>query len=89
MHFDKNQNQKVYVNLKLGPKFSIISYLPELKAQVKLSSYDCKQFSFSHSSPKPLGQFQPNLAHKNCSIMGIDCPHSFLRGNNSEIAKIH
>ena len=43
---------------------------PELKAQVSFSDHlssvfylsVCKLFTFSSSSPEPLGQFQPNLA---------------------------
>ena len=50
---------------------------PELKAQVSFSDHVvrrlsvrlsvCKLFTFSSSSPEPLGQFQPNLAQ---SILG-------------------
>ena len=52
-----------------------------------------KLFTFSSSSPEPVGQFQSNLAQ---SILGLrdsnlfnEGPRSFPRGDNYEIAKIH
>ena len=53
---------------------SVIPCLVSLKAQVSFSDhlssvcpFVCKLFTFSSSSPEPLGQFQPNLAQ---SILG-------------------
>ena len=52
----------------------------------------CKLFTFSSSSPEPLGQFQPNLATKHSWVKGIQVcsnegPRPFPRGDNYEIAK--
>ena len=62
--------------------FPLIFSSPEPKAQVSFSDQNlstvrhrccchcrrcCKLFTFSSSSPEPLGQFQPNLAQ---SILG-------------------
>ena len=59
----------------LPSNFNISLISPELKAQVSFSDRllsavclsVCKLFTFSSSSQKPLGQFQPNLAK---SILG-------------------
>ena len=68
---------------KIGKWWQIVFSSPELKAQVSFSDHlssvvclsvcpsvcpsVCKLFTFSSSSPEPLGQFQPNLAQ---SILG-------------------
>ena len=52
---------------------------PEPKAQVSFPEQNlsvvrrrcrCKLFTFSSSSPEPLGQHQPNLAQKNVQMKG-------------------
>ena len=46
----------------------------------------CKLFTFSSSTPVPIGQFQPNLPQfKACLGEGL---HSFPRGDNSENVKV-
>ena len=53
-----------------------------------------KLFTFSSSSPEPLGHFQPNLAQSILGCMGFQVcsnegPCPFSRGDNYEIVKIH
>ena len=83
---------------------------PELKAQVSFSDHlssvvcpsvclsvclsICKLFTFSTSSPEPLGQFQPNLAQsilwrEGFNFLQMKGPRPFPRGDNYEIRKIH
>ena len=73
----------IYAGKGPGNSNSDIFSSPELKAQVSFSDHlssvvclsvrpsvclsVCKLFTFSFSSPEPLGQFQPNLAQ---SILG-------------------
>ena len=68
---NKNNTNKKQTNKT--PQWPVFSS-PELKAQVSFSDHVssavlpsvrlsvCKLFTFSSSSPEPLGQFQPNLA---------------------------
>ena len=77
---------------------------PEPKAQVSLSDqnlsvarrccYHChpcchKLFTFSSSSPEPLGQFQVNLAQGIFEWLFIWRAPTFPRRENYEIAKVH
>ena len=48
-----------------------------------------KLFTFSSSSPEPLGQFQPNLAQSMNQVCSNEGPRPFPRGDNYELAKIH
>ena len=71
----------ILVNISLSSYFGVhlVFNSPELKAQVRFSDHlssvichsvcpsVCNLFTFSSSSPEPLGQFQPNLAQ---SILG-------------------
>ena len=79
--------------------------LSELKAQVSFSDWlssvrpsvclsICKLFTFSTSSPEPLGQFQPNFNKKHPWVEGIqfwlnEGSGPFPRGDNSENVKLY
>ena len=88
--------------------FHVLAHLFKLKAKVNFSDRllsvasvhlsirlsGGKPFTFSSSSPEPLGQFQPNLAQSSRWVKGIQVcsnnwPRPFPRGDNYEIAKIH
>ena len=75
---------------------------PEPKAQVNffdqnvsvVRRHRCRKlFTFSSSSPEPLGQFQPNLTQSILSkwiqVCSNEGPRPFPRGDNYEIAKIN
>ena len=79
--------------------------LSELKAQVSFSDWlssvrpsvclsICKLFTFSTSSPEPLGQFQPNFNKKHPWVEGIQfCSNEgsrpFPRGDNRKKVKLN
>ena len=66
-----------------------LSVCPPVRSSVCPSV--CKPFTFSSSSPEPLGQFQPNLAQsilgKGSQVCSNEGPRHFPRGDNYEIAK--
>ena len=75
-----------FLKIHFSSDFSIYRNRNVLK---HLKLYFRKLFTFSSSSPEPLGQFQPYLARSRVQVCSNEDPRPFPMGDCYELAKIH